>query len=108
VKLICKQCGREFAARKGRLQFCRKRCHSASMRRADLDLLSDMVDRGELSKNMAVDLGVSRGRVHYLLRTHGFLNLWHQRRYARFGKGCRGMSGVCAATAAATPSSSTA
>lgn len=80
--LLCKQCGKNFKARKGRYQFCGKRCHSASMRKVDLDLLRDMVQRGDLGKNMAVDLGVSRGRVHHVLKVHGLLDQWRERRYA--------------------------
>jgi hypothetical protein len=82
MKLVCKQCGEQFSARKCRYQFCGRECRDASMRKVDLDLLQEMVARGDLGKNMAVDLGVSRGRVHRVMKTYGLLEQWRERRYA--------------------------
>jgi len=82
---ICQQCGKRFKERKGRNMFCNRKCRDASFRKVDLDLLVDMVARGDMAKNMAVDLGISRGRVHNVLLHRGLLKQWRENRYRTAG-----------------------
>lgn len=83
--LVCKQCRKGFSTRRSRNTFCGHACHSASMRKADLGLLDTMAARGDMGKNMATDLGISRGRLHHILRTRGLMKLWRQHRYHKAG-----------------------
>lgn len=80
--LTCEQCRKEFGARKRGYRFCSRACHNDSMRHLDLKRLTEMAGKGELGKNIAMDLGVTRGRVHHALRTHGLYEQWRALRYA--------------------------
>ena len=81
---VCKQCGGDIADKASKRRvFCSLKCKANAQRTFDMREFRELAADGMEGKQIAAVLGITRARVHRLLKTHGLYQVWLKQRASR-------------------------
>jgi hypothetical protein len=81
VIFVCRLCGGTFADKASKKRvYCGLPCKAKAERKIDLQRFHDLAADGTEGKEMAAILGITRARVHRLLKAYGLYEAWRNQR----------------------------